>query len=101
MSLQPSMYQVGVIGLGQIAWSVDEDSQRRGIWSHIGAYGASPSTKLRAVSSRNEDTCKTVQKKYSVPAYYTDYRAMLNAEELDVISICTPIKTHYDIVTWK
>ena len=42
MNLQPSVYQAGVIGLGQIAWSVDEDPQRRGIWSHIGAYEASP-----------------------------------------------------------
>lgn len=92
------MYQVGVIGLGQIAWSIDDDPKRKGIWSHIGAYEASPYTKLQAVSSRKESVCKTVQKNYSIPNFYTDHRAMLDAENLDIVSICTPIKTHHAIV---
>lgn len=98
MTLQPSVYQVGVIGLGQIAWSIDDDPKRKGIWSHLGAYAGSPQTTLQAVSSRDENTCKKVQAKYSIPAYYTDYRAMLDAENLDIVSVCTPISTHYDIV---
>lgn len=92
------MYQVGVIGLGQIAWSIDNDPQRTGIWSHIGAYEHSPRTGIRAVSSRNEEVCKTVQNTHSIPRYYTDYRAMLEAESLDIVSVCTPIATHHDIV---
>ena len=98
MNPQPSVYQAGVIGLGQIAWSIDDDPQRKGIWSHVGAYAESDNTTLRAVSSRDEETCKTVQANYAIPKYYTDYRAMLDAENLDIVSICTPIKTHYDIV---
>lgn len=92
------VYQVGVIGLGQIAWSIDDDPQRKGIWSHIGAYENSADTEIRAVSSRNETVCKTVQKEHSIPDYYTDYRAMLEAENLDIVSVCTPIATHRDIV---
>ena len=98
MNSHPSVYQAGVIGLGQIAWSIDDDPQRKGIWSHVGAYAESENTTLRAVSSRDEETCKTVQANYAIPKYYTDYRAMLDAENLDIVSICTPIKTHYDIV---
>ncbi len=98
MNQQASVYQAGVIGLGQIAWSIDDDPQRKGIWSHVGAYAESENTTLQAVSSRDEETCKKVQANYAIPAYYTDYRAMLDAEELDIVSICTPIKTHYDIV---
>jgi len=92
------VYQVGVIGLGQIAWSIDDDPNRKGIWSHIGAYEQSPHTEIRAVSSRNETVCKTVQKQHSIPDYYTDYLAMLEAEKLDIVSVCTPIATHHDIV---
>jgi predicted dehydrogenase len=92
------LYQVGVIGLGQIAWSIDEDPKRKGIWSHAGAYEASEHTQLQAVSSRDESVCKTVQSKYSIPNYYTDYRAMLDGENLDVVSVCTPINTHHEIV---
>lgn len=92
------LFQVGVIGLGQIAWSIDNDPNRQGTWSHIGAYEKSLHTKVRAVSSRNESVCKVVQEQHSVPSYYTDYRAMLEAEDLDIVSVCTPIKTHHPIV---
>lgn len=92
------MYRVGVIGLGQIAWSIDNDAQRTGVWSHMGAYRRSPQTGVCAVSSRNEQVCIEVQNNYAVPNYYTDYRAMLDTEKLDVVSICTPINTHHSIL---
>lgn len=92
------VYRVGVIGLGQIAWSVDDDPQRKGIWSHIGAYKNSPHTEIVAVSSRRKQVCIDVQKKHSIPNYYTDYRDMLAAENLDIVSVCTPINTHHPIV---
>jgi len=93
-----AVYRVGVIGLGQIAWSIDNDAQRKGVWSHMGAYRRSPQTEVCAVSSRNEQVCIEVQNSYSVPGYYTDYRAMLETEDLDVVSICTPINTHHSIL---
>lgn len=89
---------VGIIGLGQIAWSIDDDPQRKGIWSHAGAYHRSPDTRIVAVSSRTEHVCRAVQQKYAIPNYYIDYRAMLAAEPLDIVSICTPIATHHDLV---
>lgn len=92
------MYQVGVIGLGQIAWSIDSDPHRESVWSHVGAYKRSPQVCIRAVSSRNEAVCKSVQKKYSIPCYYTDFREMLSSESLDIVSICTPISTHHEIL---
>jgi len=60
MNLQPSLYQVGVIGLGQIAWSVDEDPQRRGIWSHIGAYEASPNQYMSEMAIRPCVPCESL-----------------------------------------
>ena len=87
-----------MIGLGQIAWSIDQDTQRSKIWSHMGAYQSCEATTVCAVSSRDESACLQVQEKYLVPSYYTDYREMLAGEELDIVSICTPIQTHYDIV---
>lgn len=92
------MYRVGVIGLGQIAWSIDRDPNRSRTWSHLGAYASSPAVTVQAVSSRNEAACQYVQAKYKVPSYYTKYREMLAAENLDIVSICTPISTHHDIL---
>lgn len=92
------MYQVGIIGLGQIAWTIDHDPKRKGIWSHIGAYECSPYTQVHAVSSRKENVCRAVQNKHSIPFYYTNYRDMLNAGNIDIVSVCTPINTHHSIV---
>jgi len=92
------VYQVGVIGLGQIAWSIDDDPGRKGIWSHVGAYEHFPRTEIRSVSTRNESVGEAVRDKHSVPTYHSDYRAMLETENLDIVSVCTPIATHRDIV---
>lgn len=92
------LYRVGVIGLGQIAWSIDNDPQRKGIWSHVKAYENSQCIEIVSVSSRNENVCREVIKKYSIPSYYTDHRVMLEAENLDIVSVCTPIRTHHSIV---
>nr|WP_312894955.1 Gfo/Idh/MocA family oxidoreductase [Paenibacillus eucommiae] len=36
----------------------------------------------------------SVQSEFGIPAAYTDYREMLDKEELDAVSICTPNKYH-------
>ena len=83
--------QAGVIGHSRVAWSIDNDTQRTSIRSHIGAYAHPPHTEIRTTNSRNEDVCREVQEAYPIPAYYTDYRAMIESENLDVVSVCTPV----------
>lgn len=41
------MYDVGIIGLGQIAYSIDKDPNRKIIWSHIKAYESFSNIKIR------------------------------------------------------
>lgn len=36
------MYNVGVIGLGLIAYGIDKEPNRKIIWSHIKAYIVKP-----------------------------------------------------------
>ena len=44
------MYRVGIIGVGQIAYSIDHDNTRKFIWSHAKAYEFHRNTNLVAAT---------------------------------------------------
>ncbi len=44
-----------------------------------------------------EDRAKEACEKYNLKSYYTDYKEMLDKEELDAVSICTPSGIHPQI----
>lgn len=78
-----SELKVGVIGAGGIA---------RG--RHIPGYQRNPKVTLAAVADVSEAVLDSVQKNFGIPSVYTDYREMLEKEQLDAVSICTPNKFH-------
>lgn len=92
------MYKIGVIGLGQIAYSIDKDPNRKIIWSHIKAYQNIEKCQILAICDINLSTVENVQKECNIKNGYTDYNKMLDENEFDIVSICTPIQTHYEIV---
>ena len=47
------MYNVGIIGLGQIAYSIDNDPARKITWSHINAYKKSKDTQVISICHMN------------------------------------------------
>ena len=58
------MYRVGIIGVGQIAYSIDHDNSRKFIWSHAKAYELHKKTKLVTASDIkdiNANFCKNIQ----------------------------------------
>lgn len=79
---------VGIIGCGQIAIS-----------RHIPAWRKNHKVNLQAVSDVNLDRAKKTAKAFHIKSYYSDYREMLEKEKgLDIVDICTPTMTHYDII---
>ena len=48
------MYNVGIIGLGQIAYSIDNDPARKITWSHINAYKKSKDTQVISICDIDE-----------------------------------------------
>ena len=92
------MYRVGVIGLGQIAYNIDKDPNRKIIWSHIKAYQSIEKCKISAICDINLSTVQVIQKECNIKNGYIDYNEMLNENKLDIVSICTPIQTHFEIV---
>lgn len=89
---------VGVIGLGQIAYGIDADKKRKIIWSHIGCYQKNLHTKVIAVAETNQSLLQKVVVAIKVKYAYVDYKKMLQENNLTIVSICTPIKTHVGII---
>jgi predicted dehydrogenase len=79
------MYKIGVIGCGAIAGM------------HIKAILASKEYTLVAVADINPEQLAKVKDKYGIQNVYTDYKALLNKEDLDVIVVSTHVPTHAEI----
>ena len=76
--------RVGIIGAGGIA---------RG--AHVPGYRASGRADVRAVCDVNAEAARVFAETQSVPHYYGSVEAMLEQEDLDVVSICTSNDAHH------
>lgn len=80
-----SGYSVGVVGAGWMATDY-----------HIPAYRDHGSTRVVAVAELNESRRDETASRFGLQGY-DSAEAMLEAESLDVVSICTPPSTHRDV----
>lgn len=91
------VYKCAIIGCGRIGCSFDDNSKL--IRTHAGAYYNNPKTVLNALCDIDKTKLSKYGKKYGVTNLYTDYKEMLRKEKPELISICTLIDTHYNIVS--
>lgn len=75
--------RVGIVGCGDVAQ-----------WAHIPALKKIKNAELVAVCDEDEDSAIRVAKRFHISRYYTDFSQMLEKEELDMVDVCTPPKTH-------
>lgn len=73
--------KVGVIGLGMGR-------------SHLRGYAQCKGVEILALCDVSKSLLSEVSGKYDVPLTFTDYRKMLQVEELEAVSIATPNKFH-------
>jgi len=79
------LYRVGIIGCGWIAIKAPDN--------HLKAYQENSNTEMVALCDNDI---------WRIPyggAEYTEYMDMVKKENLDIVSVCTPVETHYKIVT--
>jgi len=81
-----SKLRVGIIGCGG-----------RGR-AHALGYKESKDVEMVACADPKAENAKKLQEEYRVPKAYSDYREMLKKEKLDVVSICTWIRLHHEMV---
>jgi UDP-N-acetylglucosamine 3-dehydrogenase len=77
--------RVGVIGCGMIAKK-----------AHLPVYQSLENVDIIGVSDLEERQAKSCAKKFGINKWFTDYHQLLK-EDLDLVSICTPIFTHAQI----
>jgi UDP-N-acetylglucosamine 3-dehydrogenase len=77
--------RVGVIGCGMIAKK-----------AHLPVYRSLENVDIIGVSDLEERQAKSCAKKFGISKWFTDYHQLLT-EDLDLVSICTPIFTHAQI----
>lgn len=80
------LIRYGCIGAGGIARK-----------KHLPGYQKLHEVELVAVCDVNIANAQKLADEFGVPKVYTDYREMITAEKLDLVSICTPNNTHTDI----
>ncbi|KAB8134164.1 Gfo/Idh/MocA family oxidoreductase [Gracilibacillus oryzae] len=77
--------KVGVIGLGSISKQ------------HIQGYLHNQDAEIIAVADINEERAKQKAEELNITDYYTDYRELLQNNEIDAVSICTWNNSHAEI----
>ena len=88
-------YRAGIIGCGRMAGTIDDEIQWEHNdfmlpYGHANGYAALPEVDLVAAADTQPDKLASWCDRFDVPGRYTDYRQMLAAEALDVVSVTTP-----------
>jgi len=97
-------YRAGIIGAGGVAGmgllgTHDEDTigRERSEASHAGGYAATDDVELVAIADLDREKLDRFGEAWDLPSErrYLGHDAMLENEELDVVSVCTPTHLHH------
>jgi len=100
-------YRAGIVGAGGIAGlgilgmhDTEDIGKKRFEASHAGGFEAAEGVELVSVADVDEEKLVTFGDAWGLPesGLYDDHRAMLDAEDLDVVSVCTPSSLHHEHV---
>jgi predicted dehydrogenase len=92
----------GIAGMGVLGMHDEEDlGQKKFRTSHAGGYDAAEDLELVAIADVDESKLDRFGEAWDIPEdrRYVGHEAMLDVEDLDVISVCTPSFLHADHVT--
>jgi predicted dehydrogenase len=78
--------RVGVLGAGRWAQM-----------AHLPGWARDPCTELVAVCDIEPQLAKEAAAKFAIPHAATDYRDVVNLEDIDVVDVCTPSHTHFEL----
>ncbi|CAA9556765.1 MAG: GH109 [uncultured Thermomicrobiales bacterium] len=73
-----------------------------GTWAnfaHLPGWARDPRCELVAVCDVDEALAKKAAADFGIPSVATDYRAVIERADVDVVDVCTPSATHFDLAT--
>lgn len=89
--------RVGIIGCGRPRQTAGATGFGMSHW-HARGYESAPGCTIAALADVSEENARAFQGEHGGDAIYTDYRAMLAAERLDIVSVCTWPQLHAEMV---
>jgi predicted dehydrogenase len=93
---------VGIIGLGRIASTIDDEVQGHPRvmlpYSHMACYREVPEVEVVAGADPFAEQRSAFAERWSLDNMYEDYREMLAREQLDIVSVATSAKPRPEIV---
>ena len=92
------VYRAAIIGCGKIGSEFADDPRIKDIYTHAGAYVHCPDTDLVAVCDKDQKKSERCKDRWHVPDCYTDYEKMLSETKPDIVSVCTPDQTHFEVI---
>ena len=98
-------FRVGIIGCGRMANTIEDEQiarrkerpYRGGLvlpYSHAAGYAVVAETEIVAACDTHEGRLKAFTERWNVPKGYTDYRDMIETENLDIVSVATRPEQH-------
>jgi predicted dehydrogenase len=81
-------YRVGIIGLGRIAYQLENDPLRGEFCTHAASWLAHDDVSIVAGCDIDEQRRLEFLQRFPEASVYADYREMLDAESLDFVSVC-------------
>lgn len=86
-------YRVAIIGTGRMGGLIEDEIGPGNFskpYSHFGAYAAIVETQVVAVANRGAERMQRFADRFGVTNTYLDYRAMIEKEKPDIVSVTTP-----------
>jgi predicted dehydrogenase len=94
-----SRYRAAIVGLGQVGLLFDLDEKRRGVWTHFSAYERlADRYDLVAVCDVDSDRRRQAVDRLPTVRPFAAVEDLLDSEQVDVLSVCTPNDLHADHV---
>jgi len=91
-------FRAGIVGCGRIGSEFDDDPKRKYVASHCGAYKLVGEAELVAICDINPEKLEKCGKRWGISSRYQNYEEMLAREQIDILSICTPPSSHFEIL---
>ena len=93
------MFKAAIIGFGDIGYFLSKDKKRKKTWSHFESYNSIKDTKIDVIVESNQKKIDYIKKQYPKINVFKNIDDLKKAKlNIDIISICTPTNTHFDIL---
>lgn len=90
--------RLGIIGVGRVAWLLENDPLRQKPCTHVGAWGRLSEVELVSACDTDPERLQAFKQCFPEVRCYADFREMLRREQLDLLSVCAYADSRCEMV---